>query len=352
MYRTIRIAAVAVAATLAAAQLAYASSDICARMQARLDQLSNNINLDDYELRLRRDRVVAALDANNCPVIDSPIIDEPRHDAPLRDDPRYDYPVREEPRRAPHERPYEVFGPEPEAIEPEMSTAPAYGGRYQTLCVRSCDGYYFPISYDTGAENFARDEAQCQSQCPGAKLFYRPTDNQDTGAMISLRGDLYKNMPNAFRFRKVGANVTPQCTCQRTAGDFKVLGDPKQPAKSSPKQSETATGTAAPAPAETAKAAPKAAEPAQIAAPPAAEPAKAEEPKTAKTEPSEPATTASSIIELGEPETKTAEVEKPQPLSEDRPIDPNRKVRVVGPTFLPDQEGAINLRAPDQKSAQ
>lgn len=35
--------------------------------------------------------------------------------------------------------------------------------------------------------------------------------------------------------------------------------------------------------------------------------------------------------------------------SPERDLDPNRKVRVVGPVFLPDPEGAINLRAPGLK---
>ncbi|WP_172982650.1 DUF2865 domain-containing protein [Phyllobacterium sp. SYP-B3895] len=352
MHRTLQSAIIAAAAILATAPLAYANSDNCVRMQERLDQLNSNADVDDYELQLRRDRVVAALDANDCPIIDSPIHDEPRYDMPLRDQPipdypvheapQRDYPLRDTPRRATAAPSYEIYGTEPEPVEPEMSTAPVSGGRYQTLCVRSCDGYYFPISYDTGAENFARDQAQCQSQCTGAKLFYRPTENQDPAAMISLRGDAYRNTPNAFKFRKVGANGTPQCSCQKTAGDFKALVDPRKVAAPTPK----------PALAEPAKpAAPRVetATPAEAAKPSA-------QPQEAKSEPTvpagEPATQASSIIQLGEPEAKKTEVEKPKPLTEDKPIDPNRKVRVVGPTFLPDQEGAADPQAPDQKRAQ
>ncbi len=346
MYRIFRFAIVAIGAALATTQLSHANSDICVRMQERLDQLTLNRDPDDYELRLRRDRVEAALDANNCPVADAPVRDQPLYDTPQRDEPRRDVPryeqprrdapLYDEPRRAASEPPdYDVLGSEPEQIDPELSTAPAYGGRYQTLCVRSCDGYYFPLSYDTGAENFSRDQAQCQSQCPGAKLFYRPTDSQDAGAMISLRGDLYKNMPNAFKFRKAGATATPQCSCQKAAGDFKTLGDPQATVKESQKPAVSA----------------KPAEP-----PKTAEPAKPEQPPLAKTEPAAPAATpatqASSIIQLGEPQAAKTEVEKPKPLTEDKPIDPNRKVRVVGPAFLPDQAGATNPPAQDQKSAQ
>jgi len=37
---------------------------------------------------------------------------------------------------------------------------------YRTLCVRSCDGYYFPISYATGRGRFKTDAAVCASMYP------------------------------------------------------------------------------------------------------------------------------------------------------------------------------------------
>ncbi|MEQ9572392.1 MAG: hypothetical protein RLN95_09980, partial [Nitratireductor sp.] len=41
----------------------------------------------------------------------------------------------------------------------------------------------------------------------------------------------------------------------------------------------------------------------------------------------------------------------PQPLSEDTGEDGERKVRVVGPAFLPDPEAAIDLTAPARTQA-
>ncbi len=334
MYRTFHLVVFAIGAFLATTQLSFATSDICARMQQRLDQLNSGTDPDDYELTLRRDRVEAALDANDCPVVDGPIGEEPQRDTPLYEEPQRDRPLREEPQREAAQPPsYDILGKEPEAIEPEMSTAPVYGGRYQTLCVRTCDGYYFPISYDTSAENFSRDQAQCQAQCPGAKLFYQPTEKQNPETMISLKGDVYKNMPNAFMFKRVGATATPQCACQKPAGNFKTLGNPQQVPVEPLKPAPT------PEPAQT--------KPVE---------AKAEPASPVESKPGEPAPTAapaakpSSIIQLGEPATTKAD--KPKPLTEDKPIDPNRKVRVVGPTFLPDQAGAASRQAPDQKSAQ
>jgi Protein of unknown function (DUF2865) len=87
---------------------------------------------------------------------------------------------------------------------------PSYGAStYRTLCVRECDGFYFPISTATTENQFRDDEAKCRSQCAApAQLFYHRSD-QDVdqaaaaGTMVSLSGKPYSEMPNAFRNRKV-----------------------------------------------------------------------------------------------------------------------------------------------------
>ena len=43
---------------------------------------------------------------------------------------------------------------------------------YRTLCVRLCDGYYFPVSFSTLPNHFQRDSELCASQCAApADLF-------------------------------------------------------------------------------------------------------------------------------------------------------------------------------------
>ena len=90
--------------------------------------------------------------------------------------------------------------------EPDDSTryTPTYGSSsYRTLCVRECDGFYFPISTATTQSQFAEDDAKCRSQCAApAELYYHRTD-QDVDQMVSLKGMPYTQMPNAFRHRKV-----------------------------------------------------------------------------------------------------------------------------------------------------
>ena len=84
---------------------------------------------------------------------------------------------------------------------------------YRTLCVRECDGFYFPVSTATVESKFAEDEAKCHTQCAApAELYYHRTD-QDVEQMVSLRGVPYSQAPNAFRNRKV---YIRGCSCNAT----------------------------------------------------------------------------------------------------------------------------------------
>lgn len=87
---------------------------------------------------------------------------------------------------------------------------------YRTLCVRTCDGYYFPISFSTKPKFFARDQNACTAMCPAgnAKLFYHAVPEQESDAMISVIGQQpYSELPNAFDYRTVGLKAVPGCSC-------------------------------------------------------------------------------------------------------------------------------------------
>ncbi|HPG89875.1 MAG TPA: DUF2865 domain-containing protein, partial [Hyphomicrobium sp.] len=46
---------------------------------------------------------------------------------------------------------------------------------YRTLCVRLCDGYYFPVSFSTLPSHFAQDAEACSSRCAApTELYYYP----------------------------------------------------------------------------------------------------------------------------------------------------------------------------------
>ncbi|ADP70921.1 hypothetical protein Rvan_1672 [Rhodomicrobium vannielii ATCC 17100] len=104
---------------------------------------------------------------------------------------------------------------EPAAPRSTWTTTPTYGGAstYRTLCVRECDGFYYPISTATSESQFPADAERCQSQCASpAELYYHRSD-QDVDQMVSLSGRLYVTQPFAFRNRKV---FVKGCSCKAT----------------------------------------------------------------------------------------------------------------------------------------
>ena len=86
-------------------------------------------------------------------------------------------------------------------------------GTYRTLCVRTCDGYYFPISFSTIPAKFGADALACQQMCPGAEavLYSHRNPGEDATAMVSLAGEPYSALPTAFRYRQ---EYDKSCTCR------------------------------------------------------------------------------------------------------------------------------------------
>jgi len=85
-------------------------------------------------------------------------------------------------------------------------------GAFRTVCVRTCDGYFFPISYSTTSEQFPTDARTCSSMCPGAEtnLYYYPNPGGSPQEMISMDGANYSDLPSAFLYR---TRVQPACAC-------------------------------------------------------------------------------------------------------------------------------------------
>jgi hypothetical protein len=91
------------------------------------------------------------------------------------------------------------------------------GGGFRTICVRLCDGYYFPLSNTSSRQRFAQDAQKCMGQYgPGeATLFYYPFPYGDASQAVSLDGQRYFDQPNAFMFQNA---YVPQCAAQLHAG--------------------------------------------------------------------------------------------------------------------------------------
>ena len=85
---------------------------------------------------------------------------------------------------------------------------------YRTMCVRLCDGFYWPVSFATTKDKFDDDASTCARSCGGAataKLFVYRNPGSDIDAMEDLNGRAYKKLETAFSFR---AKYEPSCKCR------------------------------------------------------------------------------------------------------------------------------------------
>ncbi|WP_193177539.1 DUF2865 domain-containing protein [Oricola nitratireducens] len=194
---------------------------------------------------------------------------------------------------------------------PDAITVPQMSGTFRTLCVRTCDGYYFPVSFSTTSDFFERDAKACAAMCPAAetKLYFHRVPDQESEAMISLKGEPYTALPTAFLYRQRPTDqADPSCTCgkPRTEANFRADEDADQPkplaAGKIPTPSRRPDGLADP-----------------------------ESQMNAAT---------------GLTKDRIREMTGAVNAGEAHAADTSRKVRVVGPEFLPDPEEAIDLRSP------
>ena len=95
---------------------------------------------------------------------------------------------------------------------------------YRTLCVRLCDGYYFPVSFSTLPNHFQRDAQLCQSQCAApAELYYHQNPGGAVEQAVSASAQQpYTSLKSAFRYRK---EFVPGCSCKQA--EYKQSTDKK-----------------------------------------------------------------------------------------------------------------------------
>jgi len=113
-------------------------------------------------------------------------------------------------------------------IAPEVDPNAPQSGTYRTVCVRTCDGYYFPISFQTVPGRFAEDERTCQRMCPASEvqLYAHRNPGEDMNQATSINGQPYTALPNAFRYRQ---QFNSACSCrangQSWADAIKAMGN-------------------------------------------------------------------------------------------------------------------------------
>ncbi len=170
--------------------------DNCGAILSQLDTQLAQVNAADRELQAAnpnqanaaRENILRALAANNCGPQYAPYANQPQQGGLLN----------------------RLFGvPQPgiqngPALVPLVTT-------YRTICVRACDGYYFPLSFSTTPAYFPTDQRTCEAQCPGATLYYYENPGAPVETAVSVNGERYTALENAFAYRDT---YNPQCGCQ------------------------------------------------------------------------------------------------------------------------------------------
>ena len=172
-----------------------------------------------------------------------------------------------------------LFGNNAPPAAPDPASA-SQGGTFRTVCVRTCDGFYFPVSYATVPGKFPEDERVCQRMCPAAEvaLYSYRNPGEDMTQAVSSSGRRYSELPTAFKYRQ---EFNAACTCKGAGqnwsdalkqddtiqrGDVvvneenaKTLSQPKpEPPPKNTKQTRAGKGEPKGAPAPAAQAAPPA----------------------------------------------------------------------------------------------
>jgi hypothetical protein len=217
--------------------------------------------------------------------------------------------------------------PAPEIANGGVETRTGSGDTqmYRTMCVRMCDGFFFPVSHSTPRGMFQRDEKLCAARCPGTavELHYHRFPGEESEDMVSAASGLpYREADNAFRYRQSSWERPASCGCGVDRG-FDVLAGERQWEPLGPLEGTTAA----------------------IERPEATPPTRQD--------------SGSFVIREGLPAREPAQL-PPAPaeteLTEEAtlPLDDaeaeedagERRIRLVGPTFLPAPEEAIDLRSP------
>jgi hypothetical protein len=102
----------------------------------------------------------------------------------------------------------------------ETHASRGYAGN-QPVCVRLCDGFFFPLSAAAG--DVASQDAACNSLCPDAptEVYYRNGSDSIEGA-VSAHGRLYSALPVSLRYRGTSDST---CTCHRDVVAYAPLHD-------------------------------------------------------------------------------------------------------------------------------
>ncbi|MDB5523823.1 MAG: hypothetical protein JWM58_1586 [Rhizobium sp.] len=194
----------------------------CSHLESKKARMVRNLQileskrvsvLSEDRSGLERQRLVAALDDNRCneePVL----VSTPGDGLMTSDDDGTEPLVRDDPSGFETIR---VPSTEPNYNGSQFIDlgGAAMNGNFRTMCVRTCDGAYFPVSSHASATNFRRDAQVCSMMCPGSEteLYYHSIQSESTEMRSTLTGRPYDELENAYRFRTKKAENKAECGC-------------------------------------------------------------------------------------------------------------------------------------------
>ena len=105
--------------------------------------------------------------------------------------------------------------PPPEPVQDDrLDEDPGNGahGGSQAVCVRTCDGGFFPLSFS--ARSASEDELTglCRALCPNAEvMLYTRNPASDISTALGADGTAYADLPNALKYTRA---LVPECGCK------------------------------------------------------------------------------------------------------------------------------------------
>jgi Protein of unknown function (DUF2865) len=91
-------------------------------------------------------------------------------------------------------------------------SATTVAGGAHTVCVRACDGSFFPVSYTGAASRADSLEEVCRSLCPNAEVaLYSFPLGGTVDEAVSSTGEPYASLPNARKFEQ---SYDSSCSCR------------------------------------------------------------------------------------------------------------------------------------------
>ena len=100
----------------------------------------------------------------------------------------------------------------------------ASGSGYRTVCVRTCDGYFFPISFSTSQDRFRDDEATCQRMCPASEvaLYSHRNPGEDMRQAVSTNaGKLYTEIADRVQIQDANGAMPASASRRMKAGPMR-----------------------------------------------------------------------------------------------------------------------------------